>query len=105
MRGGQARTPTFKTYLRGAQAALLVADLTRSETLEELGDYFADVQSVCPGIAMGVALNKADLVSEAAIQAATNKVGERFGDLVCASSAATGQAVEQLFLTLGERAL
>jgi len=103
--GGQASTPTFKTYLRGAQAALLVADLTRPETLEELANYFADVQQICPGIAIGVALNKSDLVDGAAVRAAQDQVGQRFGDLVCASSAATGLAVEQLFLSLGERAL
>lgn len=103
--GGQAKGPVFKSYLRGAAAALLVADLSRPETFEELADYWGDLQATCPGVPMAVALNKADLVGPADQAAAVEQIGRRFGELVQPTSAATGQAVEDLFLALGQRTL
>ena len=103
--GGQAKGPVFKSYLRGAAAALLVADLSRPETFEELADYWGDLQATCPGVPMAVALNKSDLVSAADQAGAVQQIGRRFGDLVQPTSAATGQAVDNLFLALGQRAL
>lgn len=102
--GGLANAALFQSYLRGAGAALLVADLSRPETFDDLPAYFTDLQKICPGIPIAVALNKSDLVSADEIENAKGQIGRRFGNLVRATSAATGAEVEQLFIELGDLA-
>jgi small GTP-binding protein len=98
------------SYFRGAAGAVLVCDLTRTETLDRLRTYAQDLTRVCPKAHFVIAGNKCDLVDDlqltledleraaAAIEAETG-----CGSVPCyLSSALTGQDVETLFRSLAE---
>lgn len=98
------------SYFRGAAGAVLVCDVTRTETLEGLLSYAQDLTRVCPKACFVVAGNKSDLVDEqqialedlegaaAAIESATG-----CGSVPCyLTSALTGLDVETLFRRLAE---
>lgn len=53
--------PIAKSYLQGASGALIVADLTRPETLDNLNDRLELFLSVNPKGVVAIALNKLDL--------------------------------------------
>ncbi len=53
--------PIAKSYLQGASGALIVADLTRPETLDNLNDRLQLFLSVNPKGVVAIALNKLDL--------------------------------------------
>ncbi|KAM3092810.1 Rab family GTPase [Phormidesmis sp. 146-35] len=50
------------TYLQGAKGAIIVADVTREETLEHLTQHIQQFLTVNPQGAIVVALNKSDLI-------------------------------------------
>lgn len=90
--------------LSGAQGVILVADLSRPETVKSLRDFWlAEVRSLVGNIPTVMVGNKADLVSEDSmavmeLESTAQKAG--CPSLMC--SAKTGANVEQLFSTLGE---
>jgi GTPase Era involved in 16S rRNA processing len=79
--------------------------VTRSETLERLSDHIQSFLTINPQGGLAVALNKADLVEEKALETLIQAVP--FYDqprvlAVCATSAKTGKAVDELFQTLAQ---
>ena len=98
------------SYFRGATGAVLVCDLTRTETLAGLLTYAQDLQKVCPKACFVVAGNKSDLVDEQQVTLADLEGAavaiERStgcGSVSCyLTSARTGQDVETLFRRLAE---
>lgn len=50
------------TYLQGAKGAIIVADVTREETLEHLTKHVQQFLTVNPQAAIVLALNKSDLI-------------------------------------------
>jgi GTPase SAR1 family protein len=60
--GSEEFTPVRASYLRGASGAVLVCDLTRPETLDNLSIYADDLRSVNPDARLTLAGNKWDLV-------------------------------------------
>jgi len=99
------------SYYRGAAGAVLVCDLTRSDTLPDLLTYSQDLTRVCPGACFVVAGNKSDLVDERQIAladlegaAAEIERATGCGSVPCyLTSALTGEGVETLFRSLAER--
>lgn len=92
-------------YLRGSAGYILVVDATRSETLGHAKELRARVESCIGPVPFVVALNKMDLEEAQTLQ------WRGLSDLLAAhpevmkTSAKTGQGVEALFQTLGERLL
>jgi len=50
------------TYLQGAKGAVIVADVTRQSSVENLEDHVQLFRSVCPKSSLIIALNKIDLM-------------------------------------------
>jgi small GTP-binding protein len=94
------------THLQGASGAIIVADLTRPETLRHLEEHITTFLTINPKGIIAIALNKADLVlaeAIAQIQAnlAINNSEEIIG--IFPTSAKTGVSVDQIFAQLTDR--
>ncbi|NTW02780.1 MAG: GTP-binding protein [Oscillochloris sp.] len=100
--GGEPFSTVIQSYYRGASGALLVCDLTRSETLVSLLRYAQEFCGVNPSASLVLIGNKVDLTSQRMIsdeQLAT--IAESYGAPWFMSSAKTGIHVDQAFQTLG----
>jgi small GTP-binding protein len=90
------------SYMRGATGAVLVCDLTRSETLASLQAYARDLRGINPNIRFAVAANKCDLTERQ--QITPEQVAQAAAELDAPhylTSAKTGDDVETLFHHLG----
>jgi small GTP-binding protein len=101
--GSEEFTPMRASYLRGAAGAVLVCDLTRSETLKNLSGYAEDLLTVNPDTQLVLAANKLDLVdqhqfTETQLESAATNFNNAPYYL---TSAKTGDEVETLFRHLG----
>ncbi len=93
-----------EAYFHGAQGILAVADITRYDTLEDLDSWVESVFRTVGEIPVTFALNKADLKDQAAFgEEQVKQATEAFEAPYFYSSAKTGENVELLFRTLGER--
>ena len=88
------------TYLKGASAAIVVADLTRTDTLTGLDKHIDLFFKVNPDSTMAIALNKADLISSEKLK----KLIELYGQSdranivnIYQTSAKTGEHVDNIF--------
>lgn len=93
------------SYLTGAAGSLIVCDLTRTESLESLERYVAQMQELDRKIPLTLIANKVDLTNERALADTDLKristvVGG--GDFFL-TSARTGEQVEAAFLHLAEQ--
>jgi GTPase SAR1 family protein len=95
-----------QSYYRGASGALLVCDLTRSETVDSISRYAQEFHAVNPGAPLVVIGNKVDLTRQRTVS------DEQLCEAAAAyaapwylSSAKTGEQVDQAFLTLGQRTI
>ena len=92
------------TYYRDAEGALVVADLTRRETLDNVIRWGQSIRDVCGDIPIVVLVNKSDLrdhaqfTSEQAVEVAGRLDAPSFS-----TSAKSGENVENAFSTLGRR--
>ena len=97
--------PVAKNYLQGASGSIIVADITRPETLEHLEKHLALFFSINPqGLAV-VALNKSDLAVEEKLTRIIQLYNFDDNPQVLATyitSAKTGGYVEQMFRQLTE---
>ncbi|MFO8038475.1 MAG: Rab family GTPase [Sodalinema sp.] len=88
------------SYLQGSSGALFVADVTRLETIERLGDHLDLFFSVNPkGVAIA-ALNKSDLLEADKLAHLQDQVKTEQGDRLTSlyfTSAKTGENVETIF--------
>ncbi len=94
------------SYLQGASGAIIVADLTRQETVENLGERIQLVLSVNPKAVLIVALNKADLVDEEKLAKLAQSVQFTEKQRVIAiytTSAKTGKDVDEMFQKLAKK--
>jgi small GTP-binding protein len=90
------------SYLRGATGAVLVCDLTRSETLDSLRTSAEELLHVSPGAKFIVAANKSDLMDQRRLTPAHVAAAAASLNVPCyLTSAKTGDEVEVLFRHLG----
>ena len=105
--GSEEFTRMQASYLRGAAGAILVADATREETLEDLREYVTNLRQVSPAAVIALAFNKVDLVEDmGSLLPSVEEAASTFGANTYPTSALTGERVEDLFrdlagLTLG----
>ncbi len=94
------------SYLRGAAGAILVCDVARPATVDNLGAYLRDLTSVSPRARAVVAANKSDLLDQR--QLLTPRI-EAFATShhlpLFFTSARQGTEVETLFRHLGRALL
>ncbi|TVU52261.1 MAG: GTP-binding protein [Arthrospira sp. PLM2.Bin9] len=91
------------SYLQGAGGVILVADLSRQETIERLIEHLNLFLSVNPKGEVIVALNKADLVAEKDLEKLTKYVPEPVIEKalgIYPTSAKTGDYVDEIFQKL-----
>jgi small GTP-binding protein len=94
-----------KQYYRGSDAAILVCDLTRKDTLEHMGwwlESLSEVVGKVPIILMG---NKFDLEDRHEVNSGDLEAQAKdFGCPCYLTSAKTGENVEKAFENIGRRA-
>jgi len=101
LEGGHNSIDLSSTYLKGARGAIVVGDLTRSSTLDQLQEHIDRFRYVNPQGRLVIALNKSDLQADAA-----GAIVDRWNDeaglskTIC-TSAKTGKGVDELFAALG----
>ncbi len=101
--GSEKFSQMRSNYLRGAAGAILVCDLTRGETLDNLQTYVADLKQASPKTQIILAANKCDLVEARQITAAQlEAVAAALQVSFYLTSAKTGDAVETAFHHLGQ---
>ncbi len=90
------------SYLRGASGIMLVCDLTRPETLQNLPSYLDDMNKVCPVADIILAANKADLIEQHLITAGEIEAFAKGLNIPhYLTSAKSGDNVETIFHQLG----
>ena len=88
------------TYLQGASGVLIVADVSRSETVERISEHVKLFSSVNPKGSIIVALNKVDLIDEeklALLVEISHSIGQGKVLAVYTTSAKTGKDVDEIF--------
>ena len=99
--GGQQKSSMLNTYLIGAAGALMIADVTRPETIEALDHYYDLLESVIPGRPRVLALNKIDLMDGSPAMAQNLSLAQSkakaLGLKLVQTSAAKGNQVPELF--------
>lgn len=96
------------SYFQGAVGAIIVGDVTRRETLEQLSKHTQDFLAVNPNGFTVVALNKADLIDSEAQEKLVQHYGlnQQVSVLECVStSAKTGANVDRVFDRLAAQIL
>jgi small GTP-binding protein len=88
----------------GTSGALMVSDITRSETLESLRDYWVpEFRKVAGNVPLVFLANKTDLVDEAGFDPADlNRLASQSDSIYLPTSAKTGENVENAFMEMGK---
>ncbi|MEM7659822.1 MAG: Rab family GTPase [Bacteroidota bacterium] len=89
-------------YLNGCSGYIFVVDVSRPATYEQLGTQIPMLKSMLPNAAYVIAANKMDLMSEEELTTLLASFSEP-ADM--ATSAKTGNQVDELFLRLGAKML
>ncbi|HME52826.1 MAG TPA: Rab family GTPase [Candidatus Lokiarchaeia archaeon] len=106
--GGQRRFEFIRTtFYKGASGALLVFDLTRAETFQEVTSQWAqEIQKYCTAVPYILIGNKADLLENIGRQMETS-VAEDWvasnNSIYLETSALGGQNVDEAFIEITER--
>jgi small GTP-binding protein len=90
------------SYLRGASGYVLVIDPTRPNTLATALKMHVKSQSILGDVPVIIALNKVDLQSDWLLTSQDMEQIEALGLPILHTSAKSGEAVEELFLTLSK---
>lgn len=96
--------PISMNYFRGASGALAVADVTRPETIDELGRLCKKFKEISPKAALISVGNKADLYNgEGTIRNGLDTLASKYDADMILTSAKTGDGVEKAFHALSQR--
>ncbi len=93
--------PIFKQYLLGAKGFIVVADITRKNTIESIKNHIEFCHSIVPLAPICIALNKNDMKNECSDEE-IKKIKELSPLIInlCKTSAKSGDAVLEIFATL-----
>lgn len=93
-----------KQYYRGTEAAFLVCDLTRKDTLEHMGWWLESLSEVVGRVPIMLLGNKLDLEDQYEVDFSdVAALAKEFGCPYFLTSARTGENVEKAFVNLGNR--
>lgn len=96
------------SYLQGAKGALIVSDVTRQASMQSLKSHVQLFQSINPRSHVIIALNKVDLITDQEKEILFRSIPAEFACLkvlVKATSAKTGEGVDEIFQTLAHQML
>ena len=102
---GQKEYAKIRTAsMSGAQGVILVADLSRMETVQSVQDFWLkEVESVLGKTPIVLVGNKVDIAKKDSMAATVlESLGQKHNHPVFLTSAKTGDNVEELFAALGE---
>ena len=97
-----------KIFYKDAKVAILVYDITRKESFDEIKSYWYNQikESAPKDIVIGVAANKCDLYdNEAVSEDEARKFADEIGAVFRLTSANTNTGIEELFKNIGCRIL
>jgi small GTP-binding protein len=103
---GQKEYSKIRTAsMSGAQGVILVADLSRMETVQSVQEFWLkEVESVLGTTPIVLVGNKVDIAKKDSMAATVlESLGQKHGHPVFLTSAKTGDCVEELFAALGEQ--
>ncbi|KOR30140.1 hypothetical protein TI03_00240 [Achromatium sp. WMS1] len=99
--GSTTRQELLKNYIRGSSGTLVVGDVSREDSLDDMITHAELFEKICPARPIVFAFNKIDLLQTPFVY--DGNLYQRFGGLALQTSAATGHAVLELFRTLAAR--
>jgi small GTP-binding protein len=109
--GGEERfNSVSQQYLKGASAALIVADMTRQNTIDNIANHYDMFRQHNPGSIAAIALNKIDLISRNGHETDTiDTIRRTCGNNgivdILATSAKHGTNVDAMFGIVAEKLL
>lgn len=106
--GGTEIKPVNITYLTGAHGCLIIADITREETIANIATYLDTINSITPSAPVILVLNKYDKLEDAAAEQILEEVRQTYDHkvkYVYLSSAKSNKGVEEMFRMLAHHML
>ena len=100
--GGTETKPVNRVYLTGADGCIIVADVTREETIDHIETYIDIIQETSPKAEFIVVLNKSDCLKEEEKEKIKAAVLQHYKDVLL-TSAKTGEEVERMFEMIAGR--
>jgi len=101
--GQQSFTSVTPTMFKGAQGALLICDVTRKPTLDDLHNWIYNLNKNAGKVPFVVLVNKWDMVDRKAFELVdVERVAEGHESVCLSTSAKTGHNVEGAFKRLSE---
>ena len=104
---GQERYRSLtKMFYKDANAAVLVYDITRKDSFEELQNYWAEQikESSPSNIILAVAANKSDLFNKEAVdEDQARKFAESLGAIYASTTATTVESINDLFIQIAKK--
>ena len=104
---GQERYRSLtKMFYKDANAAILVYDITRKDSFEELKNYWAEQikESTAQGIILVIAANKSDLFEHEAIEeSVAREFAQQLGAIYIATSAKNSSGINNLFEEIAKK--
>ena len=95
-----------KMFYKDANAAVLVFDITRKDSFEELQNYWAQQIKECspPNIILAVAANKSDLINKEAVdEEQSRKFANDLGAIYVSTTATTVESINELFIEIAKK--
>lgn len=95
-------------YLQGAKGAVIVGDVTRQSTIQNLQAHIHLFNSVNPKSVLVIALNKVDLIKHTEQEEILNYLSQKLSinkELIKLTSARTGEGVDEVFHNLTHQIL
>ena len=104
---GQERYRSLtKMFYKDANAAVLVYDITRKDSFEELQNYWSQQikESSPSNIILAVAANKSDLIKEEAVEEETARAfANELGAIFVSTTATTVESINELFIEIAKK--
>ena len=104
---GQERYRSLtKMFYKDANAAVLVYDITRKDSFEELQNYWSQQikESSPPNIILAVAANKSDLINQEAVEEEkAREFANELGAIFVSTTATTVESINELFIEIAKK--
>ena len=104
---GQERYRSLtKMFYKDANAAVLVFDITRQDSFEELQNYWAQQIKECspPQIILAIAANKSDLIGKEAVDEEQSRAfANELGAIYVSTTATTVESINELFIEIAKK--